>query len=120
MGNHDRMHPIMFKSQEKQDEWFARYHEVGFEEIHAHLVHDFGDFKALVHHFPYYGDHTEEERYGAYRLADNGLPLIHGHVHDLWKTEGSNQYNVGIDAWDGRFQTEAEIGEFFRLRGFGQ
>lgn len=47
-------------------------------------------------HFPYQGDHTEEDRYADKRPFDDGQPLIHGHVHSLWRTNG-RQFNVGID-----------------------
>lgn len=117
MGNHDRPHPIMHKSDEKTAAWRARYEEVGFEIVDNEIITSFDGVTAQVCHFPYTGDHSEEERYGEYRPADAGLPLVHGHVHDLWKTNG-RQYNVGIDAWDGVFQTPQAIGDYFRSIGF--
>lgn len=119
MGNHDRPHPIMHKSDEKTAEWHDVYTDVGFERISMGFVHDFDGVTAQVSHFPYEGDHTEEERYGAYRPPNMGLPLVHGHVHDAWDTNGV-QYNVGIDAWNGQFQTEKQIGDYFRSLGFGE
>lgn len=53
----------------------------------------------LLSHFPYVGDHTEQQRYDQYRLRDQGLWLVHGHVHDAWKVQG-RQLNVGVDVWD--------------------
>ena len=50
----------------------------------------------LLSHFPYRGDHYEDDRYEAYRLRDEGLPLLCGHVHHEWKFSG-NQRNVGVD-----------------------
>lgn len=116
-GNHDRMHDIMYKGEEKQQYWIDRYTEVGFEILDNELVTQFDGVLAQVCHFPYEGDHTEEERYGKYRPLDAGLPLVHGHVHDLFQTNG-RQYNVGIDAWDGVFQTPERIGDYFRSIGF--
>lgn len=49
-------------------------------------------------HFPYYGDHTDEDRYVQYRPDDNGLWLLHGHVHGLWRING-RMINLGMDAW---------------------
>ena len=117
MGNHDRPHPIMHKNDAKTAEWLERYTDVGFETIGLSLVHDFDGVTAQVSHFPYTGDHTEEERYGAYRPPNVGLPLVHGHVHDHWDVNGV-QYNVGIDAWAGEFRTEVQIGDYFRSIGF--
>jgi len=118
MGNHDRPHPIMHKRDETTAEWYRVYSEF-FETITMGMIHCFTGVCAHVCHFPYEGDHTEEERYGSYRPPNLGLPLVHGHVHDAWKTNG-NQYNVGIDAHNGRFLTEVEIGDYFRSIGFGR
>lgn len=118
MGNHDRPHPIMFKRQETTDEWTQAYSEY-FESLGIAMTHVFDGVEAYVSHFPYEGDHTEEERYGAYRPPNVGLPLVHGHVHDAWAQRGV-QYNVGIDAHGGVFQTEQAIGDYFRTLGFGQ
>ncbi len=54
--------------------------------------------RVVVSHFPYYGDHTPEERYQKYRPKDNGLWEIHGHIHSEWKTN-DRMINVGMDAW---------------------
>lgn len=55
----------------------------------------------LMSHLPYHnsGDHTPGNRYNEYRLPNEGLPLLCGHVHDAWKFNG-NQFNVGVDAND--------------------
>lgn len=117
MGNHDRPHPIMHRSDEKTAEWRAIYEDVGFEILEEELITHFDGVLAQVCHFPYEGDHSEEDRYVEYRPNNAGLPLVHGHVHDLWQTNGA-QYNVGIDAWDGQFQTPKAIGDYFRSLGF--
>lgn len=63
-------------------------------------VYEIEGLPAPVHvsHFPYYGDHTEEDRYVEYRPIDDGLWLLHGHVHELWAVNG-RMINVGFDAW---------------------
>lgn len=123
-GNHDRTHPVHSeKETPKREKWEAMYDEVGLKETTLQFTHNFDGIEALVCHFPYYGDHSED-RYNADKLSiyapdkDRGLPLVHGHVHDLWKTRDGIMYNVGIDAWDGVFQTPEAIGAFFRANGF--
>lgn len=49
--------------------------------------------------FPYSGDHTEEDRFEKYRPIDEGLWLLHGHVHCAWSVNG-RQINVGVDVRD--------------------
>lgn len=123
LGNHDRPHPIMFKSEAKTAEWVGRYSDAGLDLIgHETEVWNFDGVTAAVSHFPYVGDHTEEERYGRWRPINDGLPLVHGHVHDHWQTVAPfdnvpAQYNVGIDAWGGVFRTPEDIGGFFRSIG---
>ena len=50
-------------------------------------------------HYPCAGESREggEDRYQWLRPAPSEIPLIHGHVHQMWKENG-NQLNVGIDA----------------------
>lgn len=119
MGNHDRPHPIMQRNPAKTDAWIAEYEAAGFlaMQMEETLSLPGLDQSALMCHFPYEGDHTQEERYGTYRPHDTGAPLIHGHIHGLWKTRG-RQYNVGIDAWNGEFQTPEKIAAYFRSIGF--
>lgn len=120
LGNHDRPHPIMYKGAEKHAEWVRLYTEAGFLSMsHEQYTAFFDGVEAEVNHFPYEGDHSEEERYIEYRPDDHGLPLVHGHVHDLWKVNG-RQYNVGIDAWDGVMQTPEAIAKYFRATGYAK
>lgn len=116
-GNHDRMHPIMFKSEAKTAEWEGRYSDAGLDvlDIGPHAW-EIGGREVCISHFPYEGDHTEDPRYLSWRPADDGLPLVHGHVHDLWQTNG-RQYNVGIDAWGGVFRTPEDISSWLNELG---
>jgi calcineurin-like phosphoesterase family protein len=50
----------------------------------------------MLSHFPYKGDHKPGDRYPEWRLRDEGLPLLHGHVHSAFLISG-RQYNVGVD-----------------------
>lgn len=100
-GNHDRIHPIMHKGKEAQiAKWAAEYLYVfkGILPLNymTTLSHD-PRARILMSHFPYEGDSHGEDRHAEYRPVDNGLPLVHGHVHSAWRTNG-RQFNVGIDA----------------------
>lgn len=97
VGNHDPAHPCQCKTKEKLDRIRQAYRDAGFKEVvdsHKMII---ANRTVLMHHMPYQGDH-EKERYVDYRLADNGLWLLHGHVHDSWKTK-ARQINVGVDQW---------------------
>lgn len=77
-----------------------------------------GHVTAMLSHFPYTGDHTEEDRYPEWRLPDHGHYILHGHTHSPErlsiggreaKRRGAalrnkpariNQIHVGLDAWD--------------------
>lgn len=54
--------------------------------------------QALFSHYPYAGesDWKRDDRYDYLRAPDDGLPIIHGHVHEQWKVNG-RQFNVGVD-----------------------
>lgn len=62
--------------------------------------------RVLLSHFPYAGDSHEEDRHAQFRLRDEGVPLLHGHVHEAFRErrtpEGTWGINVGVDHWDYR------------------
>lgn len=112
MGNHDACHRIHTgNKKDKQGQWMRRYLDYGFETIQNTAYMDINGIAFAMSHFPYYGDHTEENRYDEYRPADLGLPLVHGHVHDLYQTL-DKMFNVGIDAHDGVPVSESQILEW--------
>lgn len=93
-GNHDAAHPMHRSSYRQQPRYLHT-----FASVQTMARHRIGGRDVLLSHFPYAGDHgDQEERYSQYRLRDEGLPLIHGHVHDEWKVRGA-QINVGVDHW---------------------
>ncbi len=96
-GNHD----ATFQQRSKAPKMREKYLEWGFDEVHDGLVHNLSDgTHVLMDHFPYKGDHGEhEERYTELRPRDEGMWLIHGHVHSMWKVRG-RMINVGVEAWD--------------------
>lgn len=122
LGNHDRPHPVATKSSEKRAEWEHIYGEY-FEDMVLSIDINFDGFDIEVNHFPFPGnDHvTGGERYNSHDIVewspvDKGQPLVHGHVHDLYKTRG-RMLNLGIDAWH-RMLSGEEIGSYFRSQGF--
>lgn len=53
----------------------------------------------LMSHYPYTGDHAEEDRYAWARLRDTSTWLLHGHTHRAERVSGPRQVHVGWDAW---------------------
>lgn len=92
LGNHDWRQKYL-----KQ----RRAAEFGFTEIGGNSSMEIAGQKVMLSHFPYWGggDKTEVDRYEDARLKDEGLWLLHGHVHRAWKVRG-RQINVGVDVWD--------------------
>lgn len=91
LGNHDAAHPMHKGSHNK----LRRFLEV-FETVSLHEQHTIGGQKVMLSHFPYAGDHYDADRYEQWRLRDEGLWLLNGHVHHAWQTSG-RQFNVGVD-----------------------
>ena len=98
LGNHDRPHPSYSRDEKKAWDWMDKYFEAGFWEINMGGIIGMGSGRVLLCHFPYTGDSEGEDRYPEHRPHDNGLPLIHGHIHDMWQVE-RRMVNVGFDAW---------------------
>lgn len=99
-GNHDGVHG----SNRDADKWFQPY-AARFKAISPFLRRRIVGKNVMMSHFPYDGDgeHSKAERYTQYRLADEGLPLIHGHTHSESRVSrskrGTLQIHVGVDAW---------------------
>lgn len=96
LGNHDR--PFNEKTQPRRDAARRRYEDAGLTVADSLVVADrIGGRDVLLSHFPYAGDsHSAVDRYAEVRPRDEGLPIIHGHVHTSWHIDG-RQYNVGVD-----------------------
>lgn len=102
-GNHDRTFSKMTKT--RQAQWLPEY-----EKYFYTVLGDFGtvlqvkDQLVRVSHFPYDGDHTDDDRYRSVRPVDDGMLLIHGHTHSHERlsesVKGTVQYHVGVDAHD--------------------
>lgn len=94
-GNHDRIFsgekPKMRERFQEQYEWV--FNGGIMPEISYFVI---GHRPVLGSHFPYVGDSHGVDRHADKRPNDEGLPLIHGHVHDSWKFNG-RMFNVGVD-----------------------
>jgi calcineurin-like phosphoesterase family protein len=105
-GNHDEGHPMHTKSHTWQPIYrtaFSTTDSIGSRRI------PFGDKNTpyrtvMLSHFPYEGDHYDEDRFDHFRLKDHGVPILHGHTHSGQRfsttTTGTRQIHVGVDAWD--------------------
>jgi calcineurin-like phosphoesterase family protein len=108
-GNHDEVFPGTRDSWKRQILWMG-----SFTSVQAYARRKVGSYTFLLSHFPYTRDHGEE-RYTQYRFRDEGMWLVHGHLHQKVKvgrmfhqpaTFGrpgklvNRQLHVGLDAWD--------------------
>ena len=104
-GNHDRC----WKGHgDKADKWVQTYLAAGIGSIEPPHDYDLGNMSVHLNHFPYAGADPTDQRYEEHRPIDDGRVLVHGHVHEKWKTNG-RMINVGVDVWDFRPVHESEI-----------
>lgn len=95
-GNHDRV--FSAEKVKQRERFLPEYRKVfngGIMKEIETLGFPNGEI-ALISHFPYTGDSHGADRHADKRPTDNGVPLIHGHVHDEWKFNG-HMFNVGVD-----------------------
>lgn len=105
VGNHDN------SFQATKRHYDRRYiEEIGFASV-SHGSMDFtlnNGQDVLMCHFPYRGD--PRDKYFSYRPEDNGLWLLHGHIHNRWAVKRNERMiNVGVDAWDFAPLSEDEV-----------
>lgn len=91
-GNHDSIHPMHSKAYKRQ----AAFNEV-FASVSPFARKKVNGQEYLLSHFPYKRDRGAA-RHTQYRLPDEGLPLLHGHVHTADQRVG-RELHVGLDAW---------------------
>lgn len=120
-GNHDKIHPVMHKNKPQRiDSATELWTQAGFhirdlqEVLELPYPNKEGFINLNLCHFPYKKDHTPSTRYKEYRPVDQGEWLLHGHIHELWKVDGK-QINVGVDVWDFRPVSIAQIKEIISL-----
>lgn len=90
-GNHDKCHPC----HKKHEKAVRAYLMHGFAGVYEEVW--LGDIRMC--HLPYSGDSSRVERYSQFRPKDRGEVLLHGHVHEKWKTR-ERMVNCGVDVWD--------------------
>lgn len=93
-GNHDRVSSV--ESEARRARFLPEYLNV-FNAVEDEYVEKrFGNIQFAMSHYPYHGDSQDVDRHKNLRPVDNGLPLVHGHVHGTWRTNG-RMFNVGVD-----------------------
>lgn len=85
---------ILIQGNHDGDQTRAMFRPFVFQEVTLKL---FGE-RVKLSHYPYQGDHTEEDRYPDRRPKDHGEWLIHGHVHNLWK-QRDKMICVSVENW---------------------
>jgi len=124
-GNHDSCHPMANRNSHNR---IKAFYEV-FDSVQLFARRRIGGQKVLLSHFPYEGDHTEQDRGVQFRLQDEGEWLLHGHTHSherfskpesvvMYDSERDTlvgrprlrQIHVGWDAWS-RLVTLEELEE---------
>lgn len=98
-GNHDHVHPVHYKKDDKGERMRKVYYEAGIKSIKLEDKMHIGKHSVKLHHMPYTDDHTESERYTKWRPTNEGGWLLCGHIHEKWKLK-DKQLNVGVDVWD--------------------
>lgn len=108
-GNHDRDSPA-FDRGKAIDRFAPIYEDHGWTLLPGVFQGKIGEHDVLFSHYPYEGDSRTDrpDRWPELRPRDEGLPLIHGHVHGRWKTRG-RMFNVGVDVNDWRPVHRTEI-----------
>jgi calcineurin-like phosphoesterase family protein len=108
LGNHDRAHPLNSRAHE----YLAAFGRV-FDTVQTFACLNYEGTRFLLSHFPYDGDSHGEDRESQWRLRDEGRVLLHGHTHAQEKFSrsalGTPQLHVGLDAWDLKPATLAQI-----------
>jgi calcineurin-like phosphoesterase family protein len=89
-GNHDDCHPASHRSD-------PAFHLPRYLRHFATVDTGWVDLDGWrMCHFPYFGDHTIDDRFVEHRPPDDGGILLHGHCHTAWRVWG-RQFNVGVD-----------------------
>jgi calcineurin-like phosphoesterase family protein len=103
MGNHDSCSPL-FRHRGRVT--ITDYVNAGFRDVYNELLIDDVDtgIKLRLHHLPYEADipGNTDRRYLSSRPRDDGVILLHGHVHNSWRISSNRRmFNVGVDTSPG-------------------
>lgn len=97
LGNHDSAHPMHVKAFKQVKRFYRAY-----DSVQAAANLKLAGRRVMVSHFPYDGDHFEEDRGAQFRLRDLGAPLLHGHTHSAeqisYSKDGSLQICLSVEA----------------------
>lgn len=112
-GNHDRISSV---EKESRRERFRPDYEAVFQEIWPEVVEcRINEFPAVLSHYPYESDHSDNPRFMDIRAKDDGVAIVHGHTHATEKISysaaGTLQIHVGVTAWNYYPVPEDEIYE---------
>lgn len=95
-GNHD----LCWKGNKSYEMHMDMYYQAGFERImQAPKTMLIADREVNLHHFPYINKDSYSKKFDKHSLADDGKWLIHGHVHQKWRTR-DRMINVSVDVWN--------------------
>ena len=110
-GNHDRCWSGNRRLRPVDEQMYIA---VGFEIHPGSVALQLGDVPVMACHFPVAGDSQAEDWFGDHRPdVPADAWLLHGHVHEKWKTNG-RQINVGVDVWNFRPVSEEVLLDLIR------
>lgn len=105
LGNHDPAHPMHRDAHKWDGVYYQAFKSVSTSATMNLVLPRSGDkVRVKLSHLPYSGDRDgAEDRCTQDRLPDEGLPIIHGHVHTEDRVtrskRGTPQIHIGVDAW---------------------
>lgn len=80
-----------------------------FAQVWRHGMLELAGVRVALSHYPYKGQDDHDSRdFSERQMEDDGLWLLHGHVHTEWKVRG-RMINVGVDQWSYAPVSEDEI-----------
>lgn len=96
-GNHDRCWDGHRHKPRQGD--LNLYINAGFTILPSRQIITLADQDVLLCHFPYDNDDRHGLRYTEFYPENQGMWLIHGHIHNgHWRVR-DKQINVGVDEW---------------------
>ena len=103
-GNHD----ATFSGHKKYQKAVEEYKNAGWTDVKQELqIALKNDRVVLLSHLPYLKE-GHDKRYLNMRPQDQGLFLLHGHLHG-WYKKSNNMIDVGLDAHDGQILSEDDV-----------
>lgn len=95
-GNHENCFPAHDRSWTYHP-MYLRY----FKSVQGSAQHRIAGHRVMLSHFPYTADRPGiPPRLMEHRLRDEGLFLLHGHLHSPERITSGREIHVGMDAWD--------------------